>query len=142
MILALDRNDTAWDVSLFFHIAGAMVLVGALLLAAVALAGDNKSLRLGYRALLVGALPGYIVMRVAAQIVLGEYPSDDEGWIGMGFATSELGLLLMIVATVCANRAMKRDAPDSGLAKAAFGISAFLVVLYVVTIWAMTAKPS
>ncbi|MDQ3742179.1 MAG: hypothetical protein M3389_14655, partial [Actinomycetota bacterium] len=59
------------ELPFFLHVLSAMVLVGALLLAVTALApsGGGPSLRLGYRALLMAALPSYIVMRVGAQWV-------------------------------------------------------------------------
>jgi hypothetical protein len=122
-----------------------MGLIGGLVLAATALAtgdgGARGSLRLGYRALLLAALPSWFVMRIAAQWVLDESPFDDEdGWIGIGFITSELGLLLLIAATVCAGLSLRRgDRP--GLTRAAFLLSVFMIVMYVVAIWAMTTKP-
>ena len=134
-----------WDLPLFFHILGAMGLMGALLLAATSLAtgegGVRGSLRLGYRALLLAALPSWFVMRIAAQWVLDESPFDDEAaWVGIGFITSELGLLLLIAATVCAGLSLRRgDRP--GLTRAAFILSVLLLVMYVVTLWAMTTKP-
>ena len=132
----------AYELSLFTHILGAMVLMGALLLAALSLAPNRDgSLRVGYRALLVAALPAWLVMRVAAQWVLEESPFDeDAAWIGIGFMTSELGLLLLIAATVCAARARSGDRP--GLQRAALVLTGLLIVMYVVTIWAMTDKPT
>ncbi len=132
----------AYEVSLFAHILGAMVLLGALVLAATSLAPNRDgSLYLGYRALLVAALPAWLVMRVAAQIVLDESGFDEEaGWVGIGFITSELGLLLLIAATVCAGLSNKRGGRP-GLTRAAFILSSLLIVMYVVTIWAMTTKP-
>jgi hypothetical protein len=141
--IAAIRPDS-WNLPLFFHILGAMVLVGSLLLAVTALAptaNGGASLRLGYRALLVAALPSWLVMRVAAQITEGEDRYDDEAtWLGIGYITSELGLLLLIAATVCASLSVRRGGRP-GLTRAAFLLSAFLVVMYVVTIWAMTTKP-
>ena len=141
-VLALVRPDD-WNLALFFHVLGAMVLVGALLLAATALAGNGAgSLRLGYRALLIAALPSWLVMRVAAQWVLDESGIDDEeAWVGIGFITSELGLLLLIAATVCAGLALRRG-NRPGLQRASLILSVLLIVMYVVTIWAMTDKPS
>lgn len=133
----------AYELSLFVHVLGAMVLLGSLLLAATSLAPSRDgSVRLGYRALLFAALPSYLVMRFAAQWVLDESGVDEEeGWVTIGFITSELGLLLMIVATVCAGLSNRRGG-RVGLTRAAFVLSSLLVVMYVVTIWAMTAKPS
>lgn len=134
-----------WDLPLFFHVLGAMGLVGGLLLAATALAtgegGARGSLRLGYRALLLAALPSWFVMRVAAQWALDESPFDEEdAWIGIGFITSELGLLLLVAATVCAGVSLRRgDRPR--LTRAAFILSVLMLVMYVVAIWAMSVKP-
>ena len=63
-VLASIRPDD-WNIALFVHILGAMALVGSLALVLVALAG--RDLRLGYRALLLGVLPSWIVMRGGAE---------------------------------------------------------------------------
>ena len=131
-------------VPLLVHILGAMLLMGSLLLAATTLANGRETLRLGYRTLLVAALPSWFVMRVGAQWVFSESPYDDlpdePAWIGVGFGTSELGLVLLIVATVCSGLSLRREGRP-GLTRAAFVLTALLLVMYVVTIWAMTAKP-
>ena len=137
------------DVWFFLHVGGAMVLVGALLLSASALVGawradDAGNLRLGYRALLVGALPAYLVMRISAQLLVGDEQyeaSEEDAWVGVGYATSELGLLLMIVATVLAGISVKRSA-GGGRVRAATILIGLVVGLYLITIWAMTTKPT
>ena len=136
------RPDSA-DFPLFLHVLGAMVLIGALLLAVTALANGNGSLRLGYRALLMAALPSWLVMRVAAQWVAEEenLADSEDAWIGIGYITSELGLLLMIAATVCAGLSVRRGGRP-GLTRAALILSALLIAIYVITIWAMTTKPA
>ena len=145
-MLALIRPGD-WEITLFVHVLGAMVLVGALLLAGTALvtawrSDDAAALRLSYRALLVAALPSWIVMRVAAQWVLDESGFDeDETWIGIGFGTSELGLLLLVAATVLAGVSARRTA-GGGRVKAATILIGILLVLYLIAIWAMTTKPS
>ena len=132
------------ELPFFLHVLGAMGLLGGLLLAATALAPTNggPSLRLGYRALLMAALPSYIVMRVGAQWVADEagVADSEAAWIGIGYITSELGLLLLVIATVCAGLSARRGGRP-GLTRAAFLLSAFMVAMYVVTIWAMTTKP-
>ena len=78
-----------------------MLLVGALVLAASALVlarrdGSAALLRLGYRSLLIGALPAWIVMRGAA-----EWIADKEGltgdevpsWVDIGYSIADPGLL-------------------------------------------------
>ena len=128
---------------LFLHVLSAMVLVGTLVLAATSVAADN--LRLGYRTLLFGAIPSWIVMRVAAQWTFSEQGWDDvepePAWIGIGFATSESTFLLIIAATVCAWRAARRG-EGGGLRTATLILLGIVLVVYVVTIWAMTTKPS
>ena len=135
------------DVPFFLHVLGAMVLVGALLLSATALAGawrgdDATSLRLGYRSLLLAALPAWLVMRVAAQWLLEEGNYDeDQAWIGVGFGVSELSLLLLVAATVLTGISVRR-AEAGGRVRAAVVIVGILLVLYLIAIWAMTTKPT
>ena len=131
------------NLPLFLHILGAMALIGALLLAATALSpGRDGSVRLGFRSLLFAALPSYLVMRIAAQWVADEegLADSEAAWITIGYITSEFGLLLMIAATVCAGISNRRGGRP-GLTRAAFFLTAFLIAMYVVTIWAMTTKP-
>lgn len=144
--LALLR-PTEWEWPLFLHVLGAMVMTGGTLLALTALAAawrtdDTAALRLGYRALLLGALPGWLVMRVFAQVTLAESPYEDTepGWVAIGFITSEPGLLLLIAATVLAGISTRRAAGGTR-ARVAVVLTAILLVTYAVTIWAMTAKP-
>ena len=91
--LATIRPDD-WSLPLFLHILGAMVAVGGLVLALAYLAGawrgrSPESLRAGFRALLWAAIPGFLVMRVAAQWLYVEEHLDDlwtdPDWIGIGF---------------------------------------------------------
>jgi hypothetical protein len=135
------------DVLMLLHVLGAMVAVGALLLAATALVGawradDAAALRLGYRALLWGAIPAWIVMRVFAQLLLDESGySDDDSWVGLGYMTSELGLLLLIVATVLAGLSARR-ASGGGRARAAVVLVGVVLALSLLAIFAMTTKPT
>ncbi len=142
------------DASKFVHILGAMVLMGALVVAFAALVqakrGDAPFLsRLAFRGLLLGALPAWVVMRVGAQWAYSEGGYDaansEPGWIGIGFITSEAGLLLLIAATVVAGVASRRfgrgDASAGALRPWSQGLVGVLIALYVVTIFAMSAKP-
>ena len=149
-MLAAVRPDD-WNLPLFVHVAGAMLLVGAMLVAAVLMTnavrrGDGSAAltRLGFRALLLGVLPSYVVMRVGAQwIAETEDVPDDAAWLGFGYGASELGLLLTVAATVLAWRATKKgDAGPGGLGRAAMVLTFVVLALYVVAIWAMTAKPA
>jgi hypothetical protein len=71
VLVAAIRTD-AWNFPLLVHVLGAMLLVGALVLAGSALlfawrGGDASLVRLGYRSLLLGALPAWVLMRVGAE---------------------------------------------------------------------------
>ena len=156
-MLATIRPDS-WGFPLFLHVLGAMVATGGLALAAAYLAGawrsrSADSLRAGFRALLYGAIPGYIVMRGAAQWIyakepLADLPTDPD-WVGIGFAVADMGLLLLIVATAVSGIASRRAGADGGEAAQAGGVSIrvttvlvlLLLIAYVIAIWAMTTKP-
>jgi hypothetical protein len=150
-LLSAIRPDE-WNLPLFLHVLGAMVLVGALVLVVATLAGAGRAgsgpaLRLGYRSLLLAAIPAWIVMRVGAEwIASEEFDGDSPDWVGVGYMTSESSLLLLIAATVCAGIAARRvrrgDGEGPGLARAAVVLVAIALALYLVTIWAMTTKPS
>jgi hypothetical protein len=152
--LATIRPD-AWNLPLFLHVLGAMVMVGSLALAAAYLFaarrdGSLESMRVGFRSLLYAALPAFIVMRAGAQWIADkEHVSDsNEAWIGIGFMSSDLGALLIIVATVAAGLAVRRAGREGaeggtgrGVAVAAWLVTV-LIALYVVAIWAMATKPA
>jgi hypothetical protein len=149
--VALIRTD-AWNFPLLVHVLGAMVLVGALILAGSALAfawrtGSPALVRLGYRALLFGALPGWIVMRAGAEWIASKEDLTDSNfaWINIGFTTSDAGLVVIVGSAVLAGLALRRavrgGADSGGLRWAAAVLVGLLVVAYLVTIWAMTKKP-
>jgi hypothetical protein len=154
-LLGTIRPDD-WNLPLFLHVLGAMTLVGALVVVVTSLAsargGESAAgLRLGYRSLLLVAIPGWIVMRAGAQWIASKEGFDEPdveapAWIDVGFITSEPTLLLLIAATVCAGLAARRarDGGRSfgGLNTAALVLVAITLVAYVVAIWAMSTKPS
>ncbi len=151
-LLAAVRPDD-WNLPLFLHVLGAMVLVGALGLVALTLAGVRgeggaAALRLGYRSLLLAALPAWLLMRLSAEWVLSEENLGDDppNWVDIGFMTSESSLLLLIGATVCAGlgvrRARRGGETPAGLTRAATVLVAIALLAYLVAIWAMTTKPT
>jgi anti-sigma factor RsiW len=134
-----------------------MIAVGGLVLALVYLAGAWKdrsatSFRAAYRALIWGALPGFVVMRVAAQWLFSAEDLEDldpePAWIGLGFIAGDAGFVLLLAATITAGISSRRAlaAGDAGGNSTAIRVTsaliALLLVAYVVTIWAMTTKPS
>ena len=149
-MVAIVRPDS-WNLPLFVHVAGAMLLVGALVVVAVAMAaalrrGDGVEVltRLAFRALLIGVIPSYLLMRVGAEWIASEENIPDElDWVGIGYIVADLGLLLTLIATVLAWRAARRGADGPGGAgRAAFVLAAVLIVAYGVALWAMATKPA
>ncbi len=154
VIAAIRPSD--WELPLFLHVLGAMVLMGGLAVVLIALSlawsrgrgDDSVSLqRLGFRSLLLAVVPGYIVMRIGAQWVESEElggTDEDPAWITIGYITAEFGLLLMIVGAVLAGLAVRRARNRGGfgvMAKIAAIIAGVLLAAYIVAVWAMTAKP-
>jgi len=146
------RSDSV-NLALLVHVAGAMVLLGGLVTAAaMAIAGWNDQSvtlrRLSYWTLLAVAFPGYIVMRIGAQWVeskehLDNLP-DDPTWLGIGYITADGGALLLLIALILGGIGMRklRSGGGGGLLKASSVIATVLVAVYIVTVWAMGAKPS
>jgi hypothetical protein len=152
--IARGIRPDSWEFPLFLHVLGAMVLVGALVLAVTALVGayrggGTKMPQLGYRALLYGAFPSFLTMRLAAEWIRskeGFNEDNDPAWIGIGYTISDLGLLLLVVATALAGIGLRRAIrTDGGTAtvgvSVALGMVTVMLIAYVVAIWAMSTKP-
>lgn len=149
-VAVLRPND--WDLPLFLHVLGAMVLVGTLVVAVAALAGEWRAReardaaalrRLAFGTLLVGALPSYVLMRVGAEWIGSEENVDeiDAAWVDIGQLIANLGLLVLIAATVLAWIAVRRGAAGGPLSRVAAVLAAVLLAAYIVAVWAMTTKP-
>jgi hypothetical protein len=145
-VLAAIRPDD-WNFPLFLHVLSAMVLFGAVVLAVLSVAGGSRAgLRLGFRSLLMGAIPAWIAMRLSAQWIASEENLLDEGvdtpaWVDIGFLTSEGSFLVLIAATVCAGIGARRER-SGGLRTATVVLVAITIVAYVVALWAMSTKPT
>ena len=148
-----DIRPDSWNFPLFLHVVGAMILVGAVTAAVGTLlltpggGGDPAGQRrFAFRVLLFVGLPAYIVIRIGADWmydkVFGDLPDDVEepAWVGIGYITADLGLLMFLIALACAGFASRRS--SAGLGKAAGVLSAILLVGWVIAIWAMGAKPN
>ena len=152
MALGILRPDD-WNGPLFLHLVGAFALVGGLLAVAVAalaprrVQGSGAVLdRLAFRTLLVVAWPGFVVMRVAGQwLESREDVPGDPTWLGIGFAVSDLGALLLVVLTVLAWRAARRPSAAPGERPRTSTAVASLTPIYLVALavawWAMSTKP-
>jgi hypothetical protein len=147
-LLASIRPDSG-NFPLFLHVLGAMVLIGAVTtgvaaeLFATGTSEPGRLRRFAFRSLLLVGLPAYIVMRIGAQWVYSKEfpgdPADTPGWIDIGFITADGGALLLLVAIILAGVASWKS--KSGLGKAAGIVAGICLIAWVVTIWAMGAKP-
>jgi hypothetical protein len=154
--VASATRDDSWDLPLFVHILGAMVLVGALTLSAVALIaawrnGSATLTKLGFMSLFYGAIPGYIVMRGAAQWIAHKEGLDNDdvdlSWINIGFSVSDLGFLLLLVSLIIGGIAVRRINRGEGgtpsvSARIATGLVSLFLIACLVAVWAMTVKPT
>ena len=151
-LIAAIRPDE-WNLPLFLHLLGAMVLVGALVLVVASLAGARPAgsvaaVRLGYRGLLLVALPAWLVTRLSAQWLASEENVDEDSpaWVDLGSTTTDTTFVLLVAATVCAGLAARRVGREgrggAGLQRAVVVLVGISLVAYVVVIWAMATKPS
>jgi hypothetical protein len=151
MFAAIRPHDI--DLVVLIHVFGAMVLVGGVVTAAGAgLLGwrdDSDTLRrLSYRALLLVAFPGWIVMFIGAIWAESKEHLDnvkpDLAWLSIGHIAAEGGGIFLLIALILGGIGSRtsRDGGGSGLLRASSAIAAFLVAVYVVAIWAMGAKPT
>ena len=149
MLAAIRPDD--WNLPLLVHVLGAMLLVGATLMATTAaLVGwrsDNPALaRLAFRTLLLGVIPAWILMRLGGGWIesregFGESSPD---WLAIGFIVAEPGLVLVLVATLLSGLGLRRarlGGGGGGLTRAAGVLAAILLLAYLIAVWAMTAKP-
>ena len=156
MIVLAIRPDS-WNFPLLLHVASAMLLVAAAVVAAVALTqalrtsepgGAAALQRFGARTLLWVAVPMAVVLNVDAEWIRSkEFPSgsSDPAWIGWGYGTAESSLIFLVIATILASLAVRRSRAGLGigkLSKAATGLSLLSIAILLIAIWAMTTKPS
>ena len=149
-LLATIRPD-AISIALFVHITGAVILVGGLFSAGLALAigwreNAERYLRFGWRALAFVAVPGWFVMRIGAEWTRHKEHLDDgldPTWLGIGYVTADLGGALLLIAVICGGLGVRRlsNGGGAGLLKVSTVLSIGLVLTYLVTVWAMAGKP-
>jgi uncharacterized membrane protein len=152
--LALIRPDD-WNLPLFVHVLGAFTLIGALVMAASFLFsarrdGSVELTRMGFRSLLIVALPALIVTRLAAQWIASKEGLEDSEltWIEVGFMSTDIGLLVLLAATIAAGLSVRRArrASVTGGSGGGTTLAAWLVMLliaaYGVVTWLMATKPA
>jgi hypothetical protein len=106
-------------------------------------------LRLGYRALLAVALPGWIVMRIGAEWIYSKEgwddvpESDQPAWLGIGYLLADLGGLILLVSLIVGGIGVRRlrEGKGSSLLRATLVLSLVLLAAYLVAVWAMAGKP-
>jgi hypothetical protein len=131
---------------LFVHVLGATVLFGAVLAVTTLAVASRRFVehgellrRLAFTLTLVGVWPAYIVMRVGAQWVLSHEGLDDNppGWVGVGFAVSDAGILILLVLTLLGWLGVRRARAGTWFAV----LAALYLVALGVAWFAMSAKP-
>ncbi len=147
-MFAAIRPDT-WNLALFLHVLAGMVLVGVLVAGAVALLASSRHdhsarfRRFAFRSLLFVGLPAFIAM-----IVSGEWITEKEGlggendpaWFIIGIAVGDLTGLLLAISIVLVGIASWKSKARVGRVAGAF--VSIALILCLVGVWAMTAKPS
>jgi hypothetical protein len=153
-VIAAIRGSSV-NFPLFLHVFGAMLLVGALLTAAIAIIASWRRgwtstglTRLGLWAVPIGVVPAYVLMRIGAQWTESREklpkPVVDQTWLAIGYITADAGAVVILIATAIAIFGLRklRSGSAAWLAGAAGVLSVLLLAAYVVTIWAMSTKPT
>ena len=147
-VAAIRPDD--WNFPLLLHVLGAMILVGATLTGACALAfarGDPRLLRLGYGTLLLVGLPSYALMWGAAHWIYAKEGLDespvDSAWTTIGLVVAEGGAVLFVASLILGGLGIRRldSGRGTGLLKATMVLSLVLLAAFVVAVWAMAGKP-
>jgi hypothetical protein len=132
---------------LFLHILGAMTTVGAILTAVVLSyvawnRPDAAFLRRATFATLVTAIPFYVLLRVFAEIMYSDekdgFGGNDPTWVGIGYITSDAGLLILLITIGIAFWWKRSSKPVAGRIVA--GLSTLLLLMLTVAMLAMSGK--
>jgi NADH:ubiquinone oxidoreductase subunit 6 (subunit J) len=143
MIVAVVRPDS-WNLPLFLHVLGAVALVGAVAAVAVAAWGSLDSpllRRVAFWTLLTVVLPAWVLMRLAGGwIDSKEDIPGDPTWLGIGFIVGDVGLVVLVVATIVgwwsARRVQQRWA-----AQLLTGLASLYLLALLLAMFAMSGKP-
>ena len=154
-MLAIMRSGT-WEWALFFHVLGALVLIGSMAVvsaaALVAGRGDHPDgavalRRLTFRTLLLFVLPSFVLLRATAEWVRTEDGFDDEaGWIGVGYIVTDVGVIVLLALLFLGWRSARAAPRSEGRPPLSGRILSIVAPLYLVALlvalWAMTTKPA
>ena len=156
MLAAICPDD--WNFPLLLHVLGASLLLGSLIAAVTAqlLAWNRGSgdvvayARISFRTLLFVTIPAWFLMRIPGEWIATREGWDDvdeePAWLGIGYLTAEAGGLLILISTILAGIGVRRLGRSGGekgatLVRIATVLVLLLVIAYVITTWAMSAKP-
>jgi len=142
-MVALVRPDS-WNLPLFLHVLGAVVLVGATAAVALAATRSRESLllrRLAFWTLATVALPAWVLMRVTGQWTESrEDIPGDPGWLGVGYIVGDAGLIVLLAATFAGWWSTRK--PDRRWpAQTVTVLAAVYLVALLVAVFAMSGKP-
>jgi hypothetical protein len=153
-VLAAVRPDS-WNLAVLVHVAGAMILFGGLVTAAGAgILGWRDATgalrRFSALTLFAVALPGWIIMRLGAEWAYNKEGWDklpdklQPEWLDIGYFTADIGGIVLLVALVLGGVGIRQARSGGGawLLKTSTVLSAILIAVYVVAVWAMGGKPS
>jgi uncharacterized integral membrane protein len=142
-MVAVVRPDS-WNLPLFLHVLGAVVLVGAIAATLIAASRSHDSpllRRVAFWTLFTVVLPAWALMRFAGQwIDSREDVPGDPAWLGIGFLVGDAGLLVLLVTTGIgwwSTRRLERRWP----AKTVTVLAALYLVALLVAMFAMSGKP-
>ena len=132
---------------LFLHVLGAMTTFGAIFTAVLLsyIAWNRPEAAFIRRATfftLLTAIPFYILLRVFAEIMYSDekdaFGGNDPTWVGIGYITSDAGLLLLLISIGCAFWWKRSGKPVAGRIVAV--LTSILLVMLTVAMLAMSGK--
>ena len=146
-MIAAVRPDS-WNLVLFFHVLGAIALVGAvgtvIVLAATAGRRPERELlaRAAFRVTLLLVVPSWLVMRVFGEWTRSREGFDDEDptWLGIGYLVGDLGLLVILLTGGFAFWWSRRRG-EGPQRLAVLGLAGVYLAALAVTWFVMAGKP-
>jgi NADH:ubiquinone oxidoreductase subunit 6 (subunit J) len=143
MMVAAIRPDS-WNFPLFLHVLGASALVGAVAATTILAVSAQRwpwLRRVAFRTLLLVVIPAWLLMRLAGGwIDSKEDIPGDPTWLQIGSIIGDLGLILIVVATLIgwwSTRRTDRRWPLQAVA----ALSGVYLVALLVAMFTMSGKP-
>jgi hypothetical protein len=157
-MLAAIRPDE-WNFPLLLHVLGASILLGAVITALTAqlLSWSRRTpadvvpfARFSFRTLLFVAIPAWFLMRIPGEWIASREGLNDlddpPGWLDIGYIVGDASGLFLLISVILAwlgARNLVRSNGERGatLVRVATILVVLLVIAFVITTWAMAAKP-